>query len=140
MWHYRGVPHYLAVQARRLGVTETICDRARHNKEIYRIGILLVQLAERWHKARRPGDERPFFPGPELAQIKGTLGEAEKEVKKLHLLAAGAAAMLAEAHEAFELLAEPRGFEVLCEHDPKPEGNGAPSSGKPAVSKRKGVI
>ena len=53
LWHFRGTPHYLGQQAVRLGITPVLADRARNNQEIYRVSVLLAQLSERYHKARK---------------------------------------------------------------------------------------
>ena len=74
MWRYRGTPHHLSLQARRLGISEVLADRARHNQEIYRCSVLLAQLCERYHRARKEAG-RPVFGRPELAQIEGTLNQ-----------------------------------------------------------------
>jgi hypothetical protein len=117
MWRFRGSPHYLSHQAVRLGITQVLADRARNNQEIYRVSVLLSQLCERYHKARKE-DGRPVLPMTELAQVRGTLQQAEQECAKLHALAASAAGMLDEAWQAFELEAPNRHFAVLCDYDP----------------------
>jgi hypothetical protein len=116
VWRFRGSPHYLDAQARRLGITQVLSDRARHNPEIYRLGVLLAQVCERYHRARKEGD-KPVFYATELAQIKGTLEQCELELQKLHMLAGAADAMLFEAWRAFDLGAPKRPFAVTCEHD-----------------------
>ena len=116
LWRFRGTPHFLGQQASRLGVTPVLADRARNNQEIYRVSVLLAQLCERYHKARKE-DGRPVLPMTELAQIHGTLAQAEQECAKLHALAATAAAMIDEAYEAFDGAAPTRHFGVLCDFD-----------------------
>jgi hypothetical protein len=127
LWRFRGTPHYLAAQARRLGMTQVLADRARNNQEIYRVSVLLAQICERWHAARRE-DDRPVLHVTELAQVRGTLQQAEQECAKLHALAATAAAMIDEAYEAFNTEQPPRHFAVLCDFDtpniPLPLGDG----------------
>jgi len=127
MWRFRGTPHYLGQQAARLGVTQVLADRARNNQEIYRVSVLLAQLCERFHSARKEAG-RPIFGGPELGQIRGTLGQAEQECAKLHALAAAAAIMIDEATAAFDLPPAERDFAVLSNHDypsiPLPHGDG----------------
>ena len=124
---FRGTPHFLGQQASRLGVTPVLADRARNNQEIYRVTVLLAQLCERYHKARKE-DGRPVLAMTELAQIHGTLAQAEQECAKLHALAATAAAMIDEAYEAFDGSAPGRHFAVLCDFDiptiPLPLGDG----------------
>src|SRR5262245_23150261 len=102
MWRYRGSPHHLNLQGGRLGITQVLLDRARNNQEIYRVSVLLSQLCERYHKARRV-DGRPVLPATELDQVRGTLQQAEQECAKLHALAAASAEMIDEAYSAFEI-------------------------------------
>src|ERR1039458_1004651 len=116
MWRYRGTPHYLADQAKRLGVAQIMADRARNNAEIYRISVLLAQLCERYHRARTE-DGKPVFERIELAQIKGTLEQCEQELGKLHVLAASAQSMLEEAWSAFALDIPDRHFCILSDYD-----------------------
>jgi hypothetical protein len=117
LWRFRGTPHYLGQQASRLGVTPVLADRARNNQEIYRVAVLLAQLCERYHKARKE-DGRPVLPLTELAQVRGTLQQAEQECAKLHALAATAATMIDEAYAAFGTKKPRRTFEVLSDFDP----------------------
>jgi hypothetical protein len=127
LWRFRGTPHYLGQQASRLGVTQVLADRARNNQEIYRVSVLLAQLCERYHKARKE-DGRPILAGTELAQVRGTLQQAEQECAKLHALAATAADMIDEAYRAFGTDQPPRHFLVLSDFDtpsiPLPLGDG----------------
>ena len=129
-WRYRGTPPYLATQAKRLGVSQVLVDRARHNPEIHRASVLLGQLCERAHKARQQ-DGRPVLPVPELQQVRGTLEQCEQECAKLHALAGASAEMLDEAWAAFDLAPPNRHFAVLCDFDtpaiPVPSGNGTVS-------------
>jgi hypothetical protein len=113
MWRFRGSPHYLDQQAQRLGITQVLADRARHNPEIYRLSVLLAQLSERYHRARKENG-KPLLYTTELAQIKGTLEQCELELQKLHLLAAAADGMLDEAWHAFGCEPPERLFEVAC--------------------------
>jgi hypothetical protein len=127
MWRYRGSPHHLNQQGSRLGITQVLLDRARNNQEIYRVSVLLSQLCERYHKARRDNG-RPVLPATELGQIRGTLQQADQECAKLHALAAAAAEMIDEAYAAFELDQPRRHFAVLSDYDvpsiPLPLGDG----------------
>ncbi len=128
MWRFRGTPPYLAAQAKRLGVNEVLADRARHNPEIYRTAALLSQLCERYHNARKE-DGKPVFQPLELEQVKGTLYQCELELQKLHVLAAAAQFMLAEAWEAFGMEPAKRTFEIMSDNDQQitarePSGNG----------------
>jgi hypothetical protein len=116
LWRFRGTPHYLSQQAVRLGVSQVLADRARNNQEIYRVSVLLSQLCERYHKARKE-DGRPVLPMTELAQVRGTLQQADQECAKLHALAACASEMIEEAYRAFTLEQPDRHFAVLCDYD-----------------------
>jgi hypothetical protein len=116
MWRFRGSPHYLDAQAARLGLPKVLADRARHNAEIFRVQVLISQLCERYHKARKE-DGRPVFGQSELAQVKGTLEQAELELQKLHMLAGASAAMLDEAWKAFGFNLPVRAFAVACDYD-----------------------
>ncbi len=135
MWRFRGTPPYLAAQAKRLGISQVLADRARHNPEIHRASVLLGQTCERLHRARKE-DGKPFLMGPELAQIRGTLEQVEQESAKLHALAAATAEMLDEAWAAFGFTPPDRHYAVLCDFDtpsiPLPLGDG--TVGAPAAS------
>ncbi|MHB8397334.1 MAG: hypothetical protein ACYDCI_00145 [Candidatus Limnocylindrales bacterium] len=139
LWRFRGTSHYLDHQAERLGVTQVLADRARQNPEIVRSGALITQLAERYHRTRRQGGV-PLFYAPELAQVKGTLEQCELERQKLHVLAAAADEMLAEAWAAFGLAAPARTFGVESDYDTQtlPLGDGtvgvADDAASPALS------
>jgi len=136
-WRYRGTPPYLSAQAKRLGISQVLADRARHNPEIHRVSVLLGQLCERAHKARQQ-DGRPVLFPPELAQVRGTLEQVEQECAKLHALAASAAEMIDEAWAAFDLAPPNRHYAVLCDFDtpviPLPAGDG--TVGLPAAAAR----
>ena len=119
MWRFRGTPYYLDAQGDRLGLSKVLIDRARHNQEVYRMSVLLGQLCERYHKAAKEGG-RAVLPPAELAQIRGTLGQCEQELEKLHALAAAAQAMVDEAHLAFGLGVPDRCFRVKCDFDDLP--------------------
>jgi hypothetical protein len=128
MWRFRGTPYYLEKHAGRLGITPILARRAQHNPEIYRISVLLGQLCERYHKARKEGG-KPVLGRLELNQVLGTLDQAEQLCQSLHMLAAAAADMIDETHAAFG--APPRSrrvFEVMCNLDthtpPLPLGDG----------------
>ena len=127
MWRFRGTPFYIAHQAQRLGITQVLADRSRHNPEIYRAAVLLSQLCERYHSLRKEGDE-PIMGPAELGQIKGTLGQIELELQKLHMLAATADVMAGEAWAAFGLEPPERSFRVISQYDdarPTPHHNGS---------------
>src|SRR4029077_11136048 len=114
IWRYRGSPHYLNQQGSRLGITQVLVDRARNNQEIYRVSVLLSQLCERYHKARKE-DGRPVLGPPELDQVRGTLSQAEQECSKLHALAAAAGEMIDEAYSAFGIVQPFRHYAVLSD-------------------------
>ena len=116
MWHYRGTPHFLDAQAKRLGLSRVLTDRARNNPEIYRCSVLLAQLCERYHKARKEHG-RPVFGFQERAQITGTLQQVGQESAKLHALAAASEAMLEEAHAELGIPREFANFTVGCVFD-----------------------
>jgi hypothetical protein len=120
MWRFRGTPYYLDAQGDRLGLSKVLTDRARHNPEVYRVSVLLGQLCERYHRARKEDGRAVVLPS-ELAQIRGTLGQCEQELEKLHALAAAAQAMVDEAHQAFGLDVPERRFRVKCDFDDLPE-------------------
>jgi hypothetical protein len=129
-WHYRGSPPYLAAQAKRLGISQVLADRARHNAEIHRVSILLGQLCERCHRARVENG-RPVVGPAETAQIRATLEQAELECSKLHALAAATAEMIDEGWRGFALTPPDRHYRVLCDYDeptiPLPLGDGTVS-------------
>jgi hypothetical protein len=140
VWRYRGTPPYLTAQAKRLGISQVLADRARHNPEIHRASVLLGQLCERCHKARKE-DGRPVLLPPELQQIRGTLEQVEQECAKLHALAGAVTAMLDEAWAAFNLEPPARHFEVLCDYDvptiPLPVGDGTVNVSGPALGAKR---
>ena len=119
MWRFRGTPYYLDAQGERLGLSKALTDRARHNPEVYRVSVLLGQLCERYHRASKEGGHA-VVPPAELAQIRGTLGQCEQELAKLHVLAAASQAMVDEAHDAFGLDAPGRAFRVRSDFDDLP--------------------
>ena len=49
------------LSGQRLGITQVLADRARHNPEIYRVSVLLAQLSERYHRARKENDKPMLF-------------------------------------------------------------------------------
>jgi len=116
MWRFRGSPHYIDQQGDRLGVPKILTDRARHNPEIYRVSILTGQLCERYHRAPKDNNRAAVSPA-ELAQIRGTLGQCQQELEKLHVLAAAAQMIVDEAHRAFGITPPDRRFRVRCDFD-----------------------
>lgn len=116
MWRYRGTPHYVDAQANRLGLSKDGLKEAWGNAELHRVSGLLGQLCERYHRAPREAGRVMVIPA-ELAQIRATLGRCEREVEKLHALAAAAEAMLEEAHDAFGLDRPHRRYRVRCDSD-----------------------
>ena len=119
LWRFRGSPYYLDRQGDRLGISKVLIDRSRHNPEIYRASTLLGQLAERFYAAPKQDGVAVLDPAS-LAQIRGTLGQCEQELEKLHALAAAAQVMIDEAHAAFGLDRPRRSFGVRCEFDDLP--------------------
>lgn len=119
LWRFRGTPYHLDRQGERLGLSKVLTDRARHNPEIYRVNTLLGQLNERYHHAPKD-DGRAVLSPPDLAQVRGTLGQCEIELEKLHALASASATMLAEAYTAFGLDGPVRPFRVACDFDAEP--------------------
>ena len=140
MWRFRGSPYYLGTQARRLGVSQEFVHVSRHNAEIYRVHTLTNALSECWHGMRKEDGIPVLSPG-ERDRIKGTLGRVEIEVQKLHVLAAAADQMLAEARAAFGLEQPGQRFAVILEPDTNilPLGDGtvgiADGELEPAFSK-----
>ena len=130
MWRFRGTPHYLDKQAVRLGISQMLAHRARHNPEIYHVSVLLAQLCERYHRARKEHGKPVFFP-TELAQIRATLQQAEQELDKLHALAGSAQAMLDDAWCAFGFKAPNRQFAVECHYDTPVQSFGDGTVGVP---------
>ena len=131
VWRFRGAPPYLNRQARRLGITQVLVDRARHNPEIHRMSVLMGQLCEGYHRLHKPSGAAPTIDPPKLALAKSTLDQIEQEASKLHALAAAAADMLDEAYRAYGLEVPNRAFHVACRWDepkvltiPLPEGDG----------------
>lgn len=122
LWRFRGTPYHLDRQGDRLGLAKVLIDRARHNPEIYRVNTLLSQLNERYHRAPKDGDRAVLAPA-DLAQVRGTLGQCEHELEKLHALASASASMLAEAYAAFGLDGPARHFRVACDFDATPESH-----------------
>jgi hypothetical protein len=116
MWRFRGSPHYLDQQGARLGISKILTDQARRNPQIYRVSDLTGQLCERYHRAPKDDGRAVVLPA-ELAQIRGTLGQCEQELEKLHVLAAAAQAIVDEAHRAFGLTPPDRRFRVRCDFD-----------------------
>jgi hypothetical protein len=115
-WHFRGAPHYVTGQARRLGLSADLLTRSRPNKELCDIGSMLAQLCDRYHRAPIHGGA-PIFGGQELKQIRDALNQAEIQVDKLHAVAGAAQAMLTEAWTTFGLEAPARSFRVACDFD-----------------------
>lgn len=116
MWQFLGMPHYLDAQANRLGLSKDRLKAAWGNAELHRVSGLLGQLCERYRRAPKEAGRAVVIPN-ELAQIRATLGRCERELEKLHALAATAEAMLKEAHDAFDLECPRRRFRVQCDSD-----------------------
>jgi hypothetical protein len=127
LWRFRGSPHHINQQAARMGITQVLADRARSNQEIYRVSVLLSQLCDRYHKARRE-DGTPVLAATDLGQVRGTLQQADQECAKLHALAAASADMIDESYRAFFGYAPMRRYAVASDFDeptiPLPLGDG----------------
>jgi hypothetical protein len=121
MWRFRGTPHHLDAQGDRLGLSRVLTDRARKNPEIHRVADLLGQLCERWHRSPKDESGNAVVHPADLAQIRGTLGQCEQEVEKLHALAAAAQAMADEGSRAFGVDLPERRFRVNCDFDDLPD-------------------
>lgn len=131
MWNFHGSTAYLDRQAARLGISPAVAASARHNRETHRVGTLLAQASERYRQARKE-DGRAVLSFVELAQVRGLLGEGERDCEKLHLAAAASRAMLDETYAAFGLEPPERIFGVTCAFDePAPEP--VPANGKVAA-------
>ncbi len=135
MWRFRGSPHYLDHQAQRLGITQVLADRARNNPEIYRVAVLLAQLSERYHRARKANEQLILY-STELAQVKGTLEQCELELQKLHMLAGAVTAMLADAWTAFGFREPTRSFTIVTDLETQtlPLGDGTVGIGEPTLT------
>jgi hypothetical protein len=119
MYHFRGAPYYLNEQRKRLkGISDQLLVQAKYNKEIHHLSVLLGQLCERWHKAGKYGVQ-PIFGALELTHIKAILAEGEKDLQKLHLIAAASEMMLGEAYRAFGVDEPTRNYEVYAIRDDK---------------------
>lgn len=119
MWQFRGSPHYIDQQGKRLGVSSYIIDRAHHNPEISRVSALMRRLVEQYHSSRKDGETAVVL-DCESAQVRGTLTQLAQEREKLHVLAAAADAMIDEAHRAFGLEPPERHFGIYCDFDSEP--------------------
>jgi hypothetical protein len=141
-WHFRGTPPYLSAQGKRLGMVETLVARAKHNTEIHRVSIILGQLCERWHKARKE-DDRPVYVKYEAEQVAAGLAQADQECAKLHALAGAAAAMIDEGYAAWGIERPDRGYAVMANNDaPTPSStleNVRPNGAVVTVTKPKHV-
>jgi hypothetical protein len=130
-WHFRGSPHYLSEQGRRLGLSTILVSRAASNPVIHKASVLLGQLCERWHKLRVE-DGHPVIGFAERAQVRAALLQCELESDKLHALAATMHTMLDEAWAAYELPPPERYFRVSCDYDDSTAGKTAPAAdGRP---------
>lgn len=116
LWHYNGTPEFLHRQADRLRSTHHLAGIAIHNKEVHRISVILNQLCERYHKARKE-DGEPVFGAVELVGIRDSFRMCEQELEKLHILAGAADEMLEQAYGAMNIDAPARPFVILAESD-----------------------
>lgn len=116
-WHFRGSPHFVAVQGRRLGLSIGLLARSKPNEELRSIGSLVAQLCDRYHRAGKTPDGTPIFGHDELKQVAAALGQAEIQVDKLHAVAAASQAILGEVYDAYRLPPPTREFRVVCDYD-----------------------
>jgi hypothetical protein len=118
MWHSNGAPYYLARQIRRMGSSLLVSKSAENIRELVQISRLLSQLCGRYHTAMRSSiDGLPLFHKQELDGIKGTLAVCEREMEKLHLAAACAEEMLADAYEALRVEPPLRPYTIVADAD-----------------------
>jgi hypothetical protein len=115
-WHFRGTPYFLASQNHRIGLGEMPLKAAEKNSQIHRISTILAQLCQRFHNAPKDAG-RPAFGYVENEQIKASLRQCEIDLEKLHLLAAAADAMMAEAYQHLGIEAPKRAFAVFSGAD-----------------------
>lgn len=135
IWRFHGVSPYLRIQGDRLGLSRVLTDRARVNQEIHRVSILVAQLCDQYHKTPGATDGTPRLRPIDIPAIRGTLGQCEMELEKLHALAAAAAVIIDEAHRAYGLEPPARHFRVVCDFDePEPEPGPQPPNGQPATA------
>lgn len=118
MWHAQGAPYYLKRQVLRMKSTQILADKAAHIPQIVQIARLLGQLCGRYYAAKRSTvDGLPLFPKGVFDGIKGTLGECEKELEELHMAAACAEEMLADAYFGLEIEPPVRPFTIIADSD-----------------------
>lgn len=128
-WHFKGVPPYLDAQAKRLGISKVLVDRARSNPELHRCAVILGQCCAQYQAALK---YRPALPPIDIRAMKGSFEQAQQEASKLHALAGAADAMLDEAYDAIGEPRPERPYVVMCDFDgrppltpPGPSSNGA---------------
>ena len=118
MWHAQGTRYYLERQIKRMGSTLLVSRTAEKIPELVQLARLLSQLCSRYYAAKRSTvNGLPLFPKAELDGIKGTLGECEKEMVKLHMAAACAEEMLADAYYGLEIEPPKRPFIIISDYD-----------------------
>ena len=115
LWYFRGTPHYLGQEAKRLGVTQVLADRRETTRRFtgsryYLPGLRAVPQGPK--RGRHRSSRRPSSP-----RSAGTLLQCEQECAKLHALASAAALMIDEAWEAFDGTTPARHFAVLGDFD-----------------------
>jgi len=118
MWNSPGAPYYLVRQIKRMQSTPLLSKKAESLKPLVQIARLLSQLCGRYDAAVKNAREGvPLFGKLELDGIKGTLAECEKELVTLHLGAACAEDMMADAYKALSIDAPVRAFTIVADAD-----------------------
>lgn len=131
LWRHRGGPHYLHAQGFRLRIPQVVTDKSKSNVELYGQTQLLNQTCERYHKAPKENGIARLSP-PEAAQVKATLGEAQKYCARLHALAAASLEEMDEAWDAFGWDRPAREYWVASIYDEVPEAPEPITSPDPA--------
>jgi hypothetical protein len=118
MWNSPGAPYYLERQLKRMRGTPLHSKKAENIRQLIQITRLLGQLCGRYFAATKNAKEGvPLFPKLEYDGIKGTLSECERELTVLHMAAASAEDMLADAYEALKIDPPVRAFTIVADGD-----------------------
>jgi hypothetical protein len=121
MWNSPGAPYYLERQIKRMRGTPLHSKKAENIRQLIQITRLLGQLCGRYFAATKNAkDGVPLFPRLEFDGIKGTLQECERELLVLHMAAASAEDMLADAYVALQIEPPVRPFAIISECDDEP--------------------
>jgi hypothetical protein len=136
MWHFPGSPIFLTRQAERLGLTKQPFDyvhASRGNPDLYTLSGIIGQLCDRFRGALKSGTAHGLSV-PDLGAVTATLERCEREVRKLHLAAASADDMLAEAYRVFAIHRPRNPFEIVSNFDVAPlAARGAATTGDSAA-------